>query len=334
MSPTSIGDLAQSFVNRRANQRLTAELNRLGTELATGLRSDPGTATSGDAGPVAAIERQLTTLAAYRTATAEAALFTAAAQSAMGKVATGLSNLVAVVLAARGSTDPLLTQTVAQSGADAFAAAVATFNTTVADRSLFAGAGTAGPALADAATLRADLSATLAGAATATEVSDRIDAYFAPGGGFDMTGYAGADADLAPFRLSSGDSAGMDVRADDPENRAALAALAKVAVLDGPVLTGDAAGRAALLSMAGDDLLAAESGITALRARIGATEARIEGAATGNAAERTALQQARADLRGADPYETAARLEQTQAQLESLYTVTARLSRLSLTNYL
>ena len=52
------------------------------------------------------------------------------------------------------------------------------------------------------------------------------------------------------------------------------------------------------------------------------------------AAEATALGLAREALIGADPYEAAAALEAAETQLETLYTLTARISRLSLVNFL
>ena len=53
-----------------------------------------------------------------------------------------------------------------------------------------------------------------------------------------------------------------------------------------------------------------------------------------NAAEASALQIARNGLVAADPYDTATAIQAVQTQIETLYTLTARLSRLSLTDYL
>ena len=53
-----------------------------------------------------------------------------------------------------------------------------------------------------------------------------------------------------------------------------------------------------------------------------------------NGAETTSLQIARNGITAVDPYETASRLEATRQQLETLYTLTARISRLSLVDFL
>ncbi|PQO24558.1 flagellar biosynthesis protein FlgL, partial [Rhodobacteraceae bacterium WD3A24] len=72
----------------------------------------------------------------------------------------------------------------------------------------------------------------------------------------------------------------------------------------------------------------------ALEGRVGAAEARVERAAARNSAEATAMESARNDLVGRDPFETASALQETTARLEKIYTVTARLSRLSLLEFL
>ena len=70
------------------------------------------------------------------------------------------------------------------------------------------------------------------------------------------------------------------------------------------------------------------------RIRLGSTEANIINTGVQNDAEKSALETARLGLLSVDPYETAAKLQEAQTQLETLFSITARLSRLSLVNYL
>jgi len=63
-------------------------------------------------------------------------------------------------------------------------------------------------------------------------------------------------------------------------------------------------------------------------------QARIDTATTRNTSEATALGIARAGLVQLDPYETATRLQHAETQLQLIYTLTARMSRLSLADYL
>ena len=84
----------------------------------------------------------------------------------------------------------------------------------------------------------------------------------------------------------------------------------------------------------GEALVSSSDGRIALAARIGTVEAQIEDASSRNSAEATALGILRSANGSVDPYEAATRLENARAQLESLYLVTARVSRLSLVEFL
>ena len=71
-----------------------------------------------------------------------------------------------------------------------------------------------------------------------------------------------------------------------------------------------------------------------MQGRLGETQARIDETQIRLTGERDALNLARNNLIGADPYEAAGQLEVVQTRLETLYAVTARTSRLNLTEYL
>ena len=71
-----------------------------------------------------------------------------------------------------------------------------------------------------------------------------------------------------------------------------------------------------------------------MQGQVGAQLEIIETTRTRQANERNALMLQRSELIGADPYETAAALTERQTQLETLYALTARVSRLSLAAYL
>ncbi|KGJ19555.1 hypothetical protein IX55_09810 [Paracoccus sanguinis] len=60
----------------------------------------------------------------------------------------------------------------------------------------------------------------------------------------------------------------------------------------------------------------------------------IDQALARNVAEGSALSIARSDILAADPYQTASELTQTEANLQNLYALTARMTKLSLTDYI
>jgi flagellar hook-associated protein 3 FlgL len=122
--------------------------------------------------------------------------------------------------------------------------------------------------------------------------------------------------------------------AADPALQELLKGMAMMALLSQGLMAGDAAERFALTQAASGTMLAAQPAFFDLRAAVGIGEAQIDKADTRLTSERVSLQRALSDLIAVDPYEAAVRLEETQTRLESLFAITARLSRLSLADYL
>jgi flagellar hook-associated protein 3 FlgL len=334
MSFTTIGDLSQSFQLRRDNARLKADLQRLTAELSSGRTTDLRAATRGDLRPLASLDRSVALLTTFRTSNAEAALFTEVAQSALAGIQTGANTLSATALLARTSAVPAQLDALGREGVQQFEAAVARLNVQAAGRTVFAGLATDGPALRPASDILDALQTAAAGATTAADVTAALDAWFAPGGPFDTAAYAGSAEPLRPFRVSDAESVDMPVTALAPELRTALKGLALAALLDRGVLAGNTAERAALAGASGEVLIAGRDGVVGLRAIVGDAEAAIERARVRNGAELAAAEIARATIVESDPFRAATDLQTVQGQLESLYTVTARLSRLSLVNFL
>lgn len=331
----SIGDLASTFQIRRQSTGLKADLSRLGRELATGLRTDLGAQVSGDFGPIAAIERSLTAISAYRTSNAEAAGLFDATQITLGAVQQLGRDLTPGLLTAASSRDPAMIHATAQDARQKFQASIAALNTRAADRTLLAGAATDRPAMAGADTIMAALVAAAAGETTAAGVTAALDAWFdTPGGGFETVAYLGADSSMGPMTIANGETVDVTTRADDPALREALKAQALAALIAEGVLDSDRDQQAALIATASQRSLAADGQITNLRAEIGAVEARVENAGARNAAEASAYEIARIGLIGADPYDTATELEAVYARIEMLYTVTARIAGLKFTDYM
>ena len=106
------------------------------------------------------------------------------------------------------------------------------------------------------------------------------------------------------------------------------------AIADDPAFALDEQQKAEIFTQAGTSLLGARDSITSLRARVGFFEAQIDGTATRNATEMTAMEYEKSALLQIDPYEAATKLEDVQFQLQSIYAVTVRMSQLSLANFL
>jgi flagellar hook-associated protein 3 FlgL len=334
MSFTTIGDLSQSFQLRQDNARLKADLQRLTAELSSGRTTDLRGATKGDLRPLASLDRSVSLLTTFRTTNAEAALFTEVAQSALASVESSAGTLSATALLARTSAVPAQLDALGREGVQTFEAAVSRLNTQAAGRTVFAGLATDGPALRPAADILAALQTATATATTAADVRTTLDAWFAPGGGFDTVAYAGSPDPLRPFSVSPSESVDMPVTAAALEVRATLKGIAMAALLARGVLAGDTSERAALAGAAGEALIAARDGLVGVRAIVGDAEGAIERARVRNESELAAAELARARIVEADPFRAATDLEAVQGQLETLYAITSRLSRLSLTSFL
>ncbi|MDP1668984.1 flagellin [Phaeovulum sp.] len=336
MSFLSIGDMAQLFQLRQHNAGLKSLATTLTAELTSGQKHDTGTAVRGDFTALAGVERSLTTLAAYATATAEAGQLAATQQVALAAIGTMLAEAGPTLLSAATSSSPTMVSATTADARQKLRAVIAALNTNTAGRYAFAGDATDTRPLAPAEALLGAIGTAVAAETTASGIIAALDAWFdAPAGvgGFLDTAYGGG-APLAPFAVASGESVELGTTAAAPEVRNMLKGLALAALVAQGALAGDAAGRAALTRAAGERVMTATGSVTALAARIGSAEAGVADAATRNTAEGAALEMARAGMTAADPYDTATALQAVQAQLETLYTLTARLSNLKLTDYL
>lgn len=333
MSMISLGDLAQNFMLRRQNTDLKSVLQVLTQEMTTGAAADTGRHVSGDYAPLAGIDASLSRLAGYKSTTSEAALLSGAMQTVLETVESMISSLGPQLLSASSGTTATQVNAVAGEAHQKLQTAMALYNTDLAGRTLFAGVATDGVATVDMETLLAMLETEIIGAVSGAGVASRIAAWFDAPTGYSATGYLGGGP-MSPVAVAPGETADLGFTAADPGIRETLKGLAMAALLDRGALAGDAPGRADLARRAGESLINSATARANMAARVGTVQGQIEAASVRNSAETTSLQIARNGITAVDPYETASRLEATRLQLETLYTLTARISRLSLVDYL
>jgi flagellar hook-associated protein 3 FlgL len=274
----------------------------------------------------------LARLDGYRSVNAEAALRATALQTALGTISAQSESSANALLSASTSGNRGQIDTAGRQAHDDLRSTMAILNGRFADRALFSGTETTTAPLPDADGFLANIQASFGPIATAADLVTAVDAWFAAPTGFAATYQGGAGT--APMDIAPGETADLDVRANDPVLRSTLRGQVLAALLDTSLFATNQPERAALAQTAAEALLTSATDRTTLAARIGVAEEKIDGAVTRNAAERSALDIARTSLLAADPYEAATRLEAAETQLKSIYSVTARLSRLSLVDYL
>ncbi|MGP3725045.1 flagellin [Cereibacter sphaeroides] len=333
MSAVSLGDLARTFLLRRQNAALKADVQRLSTEVVTGLAADVRQKTGGDLSALQAIDGSLTVLAARASATGEAASIASALQTGLARLDGLASDMSMKLLSVGNNATAMTTDQLGEEAEEAFRTAVATLNTRVGDRSIFAGTRPQQAAVLDADTILTALDTVIAGATTAADVQTAIEAWFDDPSGYSALAYTGGGRP-ASVTIATGEIVALEVTADSSAIRDSLKGLALAAMLNRGALSGALSERVSLGERAGSAILQGQTARVDLGARLGRAEARIHSATISNAAEVTSLQMARKELLGTDEYETAILLKATQAQLETLYNLTVRLSQMSLTDYL
>jgi flagellar hook-associated protein 3 FlgL len=291
-------------------------------------------ALDGDTARFSGIRYSLSQLDSYNQVATETQQTLANIQTVLSKVDGSRSAAAERLLLVNDSSSVTQINEAASSSRGTFEEIVLALNTRTADRALMGGNGVNVAPLASAETMLADIETTIGGAVDQATISATVDAWFNdPAGGFFTSGYQGDAAAPAERRVSESRTIEIDARADDPAIRqvlqgAALAALAN----DLPGL--DQETRSGMLQEAASQLYGSASDLVAVQARIGFTEASVGRALAETNAQQNALQQAQNDLSLADPFETATRLQATQLQLETFFSVTARMSQLSLLRFI
>ena len=337
MTNITTGDMARAYLLRHHTSDLKTQMQRLTGELSSGRKADLGKAVAGDFRTLAGIEHSLSSLKAYQTAATEAGLFAGAIQTALETVQDTTAQVSPKLLAAGTSGNVTQVRTSAAEARQALFSAASALNVQIGDRYLLSGTATDQRPVSGGQDILDALTVAIAGQTTAAGVTSAISAWFdapAGGGGYVDSIYGGSQSALTPFRIGQEAEASIGLTAADPDLREVLKSLAIGAMVAEGALAGDPVGQALLVRTSGQKLISADGNLTAIRADVGVVEAHVADTVTRNAAEASTLEITRNGVIAADPYETASDVEAISTQLETMYTLTARLSRLSLANYL
>ena len=337
MSMMSVGDMALSFQLRKQNAELKQQMIERNKEVITGQAYDLGKRVTGDFMSLAAVDRSLAMLNAYDTAATEAELYSTTSQAALGVMTDMAQEIAPLLLSSVTNSSYTSQEAVAKDARQKLEASISALNTQVAGRYAFSGIATDQAPLVDADTMLADLMTATAAAVDVPSFVAAVDAWFdapAGGGGFLDLAYGGSTVTLDAFRIGPDETAQASITAADQPVRDTLKGLAMAAMIDLGVFGSSVPARGEIAVAAGSAILGADSGMVGLRADLGTVESKIAEAQTRNSAERAALEIARVDQISVDPFDTATALQALTTQMESLYTLTARISRLSFVDFM
>ncbi|MCF6232440.1 MAG: flagellar biosynthesis protein FlgL [Rhodobacteraceae bacterium] len=334
MSLTNIGDMSFSLMQQTRSAALKSSMITLTQELTTGQTSDIRGRLASDYSYLTDIDQNLARLDGYAISATEAGLFSSASQQSLERIQGVISTVSEDLLTINSASlevARLQASNEARLGLDTILSAL---NGSVGGRSLFAGTATDTNPMASADTMIAALQVEVAGMTVVSDILTAIDDWFADPAGFKATMYTGSDDPLSPIQVGANEQVSLSLRADDANFRNAMRNTVVAILATDSGLALDPGTQNILLREAGVGMLNNNHALTGLRADLGYAEQRIEEASARNGAARTSLSYARNELLEADPFETASRLEEVQFQLESLYAVTVRASRLSLLSFL
>ncbi len=330
-----MSDLSYNQMQQNSASTLRLSLQAAGYEMSTGLSANLVEALNGNVGEVYEIDLALKLLDQHSTSMTFGANRAATTQTALGNALDALGTVGIDLEGAVAIEDMVSAGLFAASTEQMLETVVGSFNTTYAGRYLFAGAAETTQPLDPAADIIEDIVALIDAAPDATTALADIDFYFDdPTGGFQTTIYNGSAEDAAGILTPDGNRIDYAVRADDGAVKDLLKGLATAAAFGHSTMPGMPGADAEILGASAQSIRDAEQDLIAVRTDLGFAEENIAVTQTLITAEVGALQLAKLELVGVDAFDASVRFADIENQLNALYTVTARVSNLTFTNFL
>lgn len=303
-------------------------------ETVTGRTFDLNAATDGNVGLVQQLEKAYADVLDYRSAISTARTRANVAAAGLDVAVGSAGTIASELIAALGVGDATIVDQTANVARRELDSVFAGLGVNVGGRYIFSGADVSTPPLASADTLIADVQAIALAATSAAEFQTNLDLYFDdPAGGFATNIYLGSLNDASTVEITEGERINVQPRADDPALKSMMKQLAAISVKDALAGLG-ATEQAAALQTAAEGLVGAEEQVIQLRADLGFQQERLDFMSTRNESEETAIFESLQAIVGVDEFEAATRLEVTENVLNIAFEATARLSQLSLVNYI
>ena len=330
-----LSDLAASLNQARRISDTTDQLTKKSVELTSGLKADLVPASGGDGRRFFALENSLARVETYRQQIVHADAMSSAVQTQLERIEGEASVIGLDMLSAIERQDYASSVTISRSAKSSLESVVSALNSSIGGRYLFAGTESGSLAVADADQIMAGVEAAVSGLTAPADIIAAVDDYFFdPAGGFETSDYLGSSDDLPSLRVSDTEDVDVTLRADDARIRQTLYGLSLLTLGSNAAYASDTTAQSAIFAEGASAALNARNDIIVAREEIGIAQETLTRAQATNQAERDTLELIRAEERGADPYRTATEVEALSQQVELLFTMTVRLSQLTLVNYL
>lgn len=337
MTIHSVGDQARALLLQGQTARLRNSLQVLTGELTSGFVADRAGRVGGNTSLIHHFETRIALLTQYQQAGFEAAAAASATQDVLAALQGEASNFSATLISVSAADSEDFVPLRAVEARGHLVSVVGRLNAEVAGLHLFAGQASDTPPLIGAEDMLDALQVLTAGLTTADQVQAAVSNWFtAPpgGGGYLDLAYRGTIDQPRQVQIDADRSMTFTTDAATPAIRDLLAALATAALADSPGLMASGRERLELVHRAGAALLSNESALLDEMGRVGLLESLAERFGTEQAHALGVAEIGRARLITADPFQTATALQEVETQMQTLYSLTARLSKLKLVDYL
>ena len=335
LSPIGFPPQPRQDLMARLIAELRARADVAREEAVTGRRADPAKAAEGRVAEMLSLERAVAEAREYRSIIDLAEARAGAIQGSLDALRDLAGRLAADTQTALESGFEVARAPVAAETRQALEAAIGALNVTFGGRALFAGDAGDRAAVASARDFLATAVPIIEAAPTGGQAhADLTAAFTAAGGAYETTLYTGGTGDAPASEIAEGERVAYAVRADEPAVRGLMRDLAALAAAFDPATAISESARRDLAERAAAGLRDSVAGLAELSARVGAAEERMSAVKTRHQGNEATLSIALQGIVGRDQYEAAAALTGLEAQLETAYLTTARLSRLSLANFL
>ena len=333
MAMTSIGDMAQLLISRQTNTTIKQKLNTLTNEMSSGTVNDVSAHLRSRQASLSMLDRNLQRLDGFSTSISEMEQILEISQTSFKSILSESDSVSQQMVLIENNTSETQVNLASDRAMHGLETVINRLNVQVAGRSVFGGSTTSHAAVVSADELMNQVRTAItdSSATDASAIEAAVEDWFSSAIGFDDTAYLGENQNRKHL-IAEDQDVDLVIRADSDAVKQVLSALAiGIVASDASVSSVDAR---ILTRTAGKKLLSAASGIASLQGQVGHSQETVETAKVSNAAMRAAWITQRNDLVSIDQYETAAELKNMQTQLEIHYTLTARMSSLSLARYL
>ncbi|MCI5045176.1 MAG: hypothetical protein MRY72_10810 [Aquisalinus sp.] len=335
MAISSVPDLLSARRFNRTTLELRQRIEVVSQEAVTGRRQDLTEATRGSVGEAHLLNKAVqdidSRLNLYKVSDTRISIMN---QTLSGARQT-MDSIGVRVLTVLGSNSDAGIDTIIQEAETSLRTIFSSLQINQGSRNLFSGDATNVSPLGDVDQLLSDVRAIVSAGPDTATIDAALETYFNdPAGGFQTTIYQGGTGSANSILLEGDTRLDFNVRADDAAIKQVFRGLAMIASADVTPFERYSDEYENFFNSGSFNLTNGESGLVELESGLGIAQQTITNSQDTLASAKITLSATYNDMTSRDQFEASAELKAIEVQLEASYLLTARLTELSLTNFI